>query len=115
MSGLISQGNSQSVSAGTVVKVMTFPNCNTSTFDITNANTSAFSYVGVFRSNAAAYAMNHPTAGSAIGGQAMVIPPGQSKVIAGNFKANINDAVYVAAITTTSNGQIVVATPVTSN
>ena len=70
------------------------------TFHIANSSTSVNAYVGIFNTYADAIAMDHPSVGTDAGG--LVITPGESMVVAGNFGASSLTAganVYVAAIT----------------
>jgi hypothetical protein len=109
---MIATGNSISISAGPTVSVANIAT-GTNTFRFLNANASAVSYVGVFSTYAAASATHHPSTGSTVGGELIALAPYQAETIAGNFGINPNPGtVYVAAITGTSSGQVVVATPI---
>ena len=82
----------------------------TNTFRITNASSTVYAYVGVFKSYDQAAAMDHPTVGSDGGG--IILTPNESVVVTGNFGTNPNPGtVYVAAITAVGSTSIF-ATPV---
>ena len=83
----------------------------TNTFHFLNASTTVYAYVGVFKTYAAAAAMDHPTLGT--DGAGVPLSPNESMTIVGNFGINPNpQTVYVAAITATGNTNVF-ATPIT--
>ena len=108
---MIATGNSIAISAGPTVSISNVAT-GTNTFRFLNANATGISYVGVFSTYAAANLSHHPSTGSAIGGELIAIAPYDTEIVTGNFGINPNPGtVYVAAITGTSSGQVVVATP----
>jgi hypothetical protein len=107
---IIATANSIRISAGPTITVSNVAT-GTNTFRFLNANATATSFVGVFSTYAAAAAADHPaTTGS---GALIALAPHTSETITGNFGINPNPGnVFIAAITTTSSGQVVYATPV---
>ena len=84
--------------------------CGTNTFYISNASSSVYAYVGVFKTYADAIAMDHPSVGTDGGG--VIVTPNSSVTITGNFGINPNPGtVYVSAITNTGSTSVF-ATPV---
>jgi hypothetical protein len=57
--------------------------CNTNTFHLTNASTTVYAYVGIFKTYAEAVAMDHPTAGT--DGFGVLVVPNTSLTLQGNF------------------------------
>lgn len=83
----------------------------TNTFHFLNASASVYAYVGVFKTYAAAAAMDHPTAGT--DGAGVPLAPNESMTVVGNFGINPNPGnVFVAAITSTGSTSVF-ATPIT--
>ena len=83
----------------------------TNTFHFLNASTTVYAYVGVFKTYAAAAAMDHPTAGT--DGAGVPLAPNESMTVVGNFGINPNPGnVFVAAITSTGSTSVF-ATPIT--
>lgn len=77
----------------------------TNTFHIANPSTTVNAYVGVFATYAEAIAMDHPSVGADAGG--LIITPGESMVLSGNFgAASISSTVYVSAITASGTTSI---------
>lgn len=102
-------GNTVGLSATTTVAVANVA-CGTNTFHITNASASVYAYVGVFKTYAAAAAMDHPSVGGDGGGA--ILTPNESMTLSGNFGINPNpQTVYVAAITATGSTSVF-ATPI---
>ena len=108
---MIATGNSISISAVPTVTVANVAT-GTNTFRFLNANATGYSYVGVFSTYAQAAAAHHPSFGDAAGGSLIPVAPTWSEIVTGNFGMQPNPGtVYVAAITATSSGQVVIATP----
>ena len=107
---IVATANTIRISAGPTITVSNV-DTGTNSFRFLNANATATSFVGVFSTYAAANTANHPaTSGS---GALIPLAPQTSETITGNFGINPNPGtVYIAAITTTSSGQVVYATPV---
>ena len=107
---IVATANTIRISAGPTITVSNV-NTGTNTFRFLNANATAYSFVGVFKTYAAAATADHPaTSGS---GSLIPLAPTASETIIGNFGINPNPGnVFIAAITTTSSGQVVYATPV---
>ena len=83
---------------------------STNTFHFLNASSTVYAYVGVFKTYAAAAAMDHPTVGT--DGAGLPLAPNESMTITGNFGINPNPGtVYVAAITATGSTSVF-ATPI---
>lgn len=82
----------------------------TNTFHFTNASSSVYAYVGVFKTYDEALAMDHPSVGT--DGYGAILTPQESMTIVGNFGINPNPGnVYVAAITATGSTSVF-ATPI---
>ena len=108
---LIALANSVSISAGPTVSVANVAG-NTNTFRFLNANATGISYVGVFSNYADALTLNDAVNGDPSGAYGVPIAPNYTEIITGNFGMNPRPAtVYVAAITSVSSGQQVIATP----
>lgn len=102
-------GNTVALAGTTTVAVANVA-VGTNTFHVTNASTSVYAYVGVFKSYAQAIAMDHPSVGTDGGGA--ILTPNESMTLSGNFGLNPNPGtVYVAAITNTGS-TTVFATPI---
>lgn len=95
-------GNGQAISAGTIAANVAFANCSTSTFSVSNAGNGT-AFVGIF--NAPPTNFHHPIAGDGSGNGVCVLN-GESRIISGNFKANIDNTVYVAAITPSGSATV---------
>lgn len=77
----------------------------TNTFHIANPSTTVNAYVGIFATYAEALAMDHPSVGTDAGG--LIITPGESMTVTGNFGAgSISSTVYVSAITASGTASI---------
>jgi len=103
-----SQAASATVSTGTA----TFTACTTNVFQIDNRDATVFAYVNAFTTNSpSANGFNHPTiAGQQ--GNSLVIPPSQSRILAGNFAVTGGGQnIYVNHITASSSATIVI-TPI---
>ena len=97
-------GNTVSISTGPAVTVSNVAT-NVNTFRFLNANTTGYSYAGVFSNYAAAQAMT-TTTGS-------VLAPNWPELVQGNFGLNPPPGtVYVATISAGSSGQTVLAQPI---
>ena len=108
---MIATGNSIAISAGPTLSISNVAT-GTNTFRFLNANATAYSYVGVFSTYAQAAAANYPVTGDTIGGSLIPVAPTWSEIITGNFGVQPNPGtVYIAAITSGSSGQVVIATP----
>ena len=108
---IVATANTIRISAGPTITVANVET-GTNTFRFMNANATATSFVGVFSTYAAANVATHPSVSGP--GELIPVAPQSSETITGNFGINPNPGtVYVAAITTTSSGQVVYATPVT--
>jgi len=70
----------------------------TTTFNVTNASSTVYAYVGVFNTYADAVAMDHPTVGSDAGG-VIIVPNGSILVTANSGQPATESNVYIAAIT----------------
>ena len=110
MSSITVVGAGQAITTGTTANVVLFQNSVSNTFDITNASTTVYAYVGVFNSNVQG-TFNHPTAGSANIG--LILTPGQTRTVTGNFNQGVPGNVWVASITNTGSTSVI-ATPVTT-
>jgi len=110
MSSITVVGSGQVITTGTTANVALFQDSISNTFDITNASTSVYAYVGVFNSNVKG-TFNHPVAGSANIG--LVLTPGQTRTVTGNFNSGEPGNVWVASITA-SGSTTVIATPITT-
>ena len=83
----------------------------TNTFHFLNASASEYAYVGVFKTYAAAAAMDYP--GNGVDGAGLPVAPNQSITVTGDFGINPNPGnVFVSAITA-SGPTTVLATPIT--
>jgi hypothetical protein len=110
MSSITVVGNGQAITTGTTANVVLFQNSVSNTFDITNASTTVYAYVGVFNSNVQT-SFHHPSVGSANIG--LVLTPGQTRTVTGNFNQGEPGNVWVASITNTGS-TTVFATPITT-
>lgn len=110
MSSITVVGNGQYISTGTTANVALFQDSVSNTFDITNASTTVYAYVGVFNSNVKS-TFHHPELGSANIG--LVLTPGQTRTVTGNFNQGEPGNVWVVSITATGS-TTVIATPITT-
>ena len=103
--------NSVAISAGTTVSVANVAT-GTNTFRFLNANATAVSYVGIFNTYTKANTAHHPTTSSS--GRLIPLAPNESVTLVGDFHvpSTTPQIVYISAITATSGGQVVIATPI---
>jgi len=74
----------------------------TTTFNVTNASSTVYAYVGVFNNYSDAVAMDHPTVGADAGG-VIIVPNGSITITAANGLPATQANVYIAAITATGS------------
>jgi hypothetical protein len=97
----------QAVSPTTSTGTATFSLCTTNVFQIDNTHATVYSYVNVFTTNApGANGFNHAP------GISLVVPPGQGRLLVGNFAVTGGgQTLYVNHITASGTGSIII-TPV---
>lgn len=100
MSTYVVKGNAQAVSTGLTANAVVFTTPLTHTFEVTNASSTVYSYVGLFPTNVAATFV-HPTVGTS--GQGFIIPPNTSKTISLDAGAAYSGNVWAVAITATGS------------
>lgn len=98
MTTFVVKGNAQAISTGTVANAVVFTNPSTHTFEVTNASTTIYSYVGLFTTNIAS-TFSHPSVGTS--GAGFIIPPNTSRTISADVGAAYSGNVWAVAITAT--------------
>lgn len=98
MTTIVSKGDTQYMSVGSVVSPITFAPSITNTFRITNTSGSDMLFVGVFNDANVAAAMTIPSAFTSSPG-VVAIAPRTSEFVGGNFGAQNTETIYIAALT----------------
>lgn len=96
----IVKGNAQAISTGTVANAVSFITPSTHTFEVTNASSTIYSYVGLFTTNVAS-TFSHPAVGAS--GQGFIIAPNQTRTISADVGAAYSGNIWAMAITATGS------------